>query len=47
MQNSDIRGQRYLNDKTRRATQEMKDRDEFLEELRRIREGAVPVKDED
>jgi len=39
LQNSDIRGQRYLTQKTRRATKESQEREEFLEELRRIREG--------
>src|SRR6266487_3418956 len=36
LQNSDIRGQRYLTQKTRRATKESQEREEFLEELRRI-----------
>jgi four helix bundle protein len=39
LQNSNIRGQRYLTQKTRRATKESQEREEFLEELRRIREG--------
>ncbi|MEP6911178.1 MAG: four helix bundle protein [bacterium] len=39
MQNSDIRGQRYLTDKSRRISREAQERDEFLEELRRVREG--------
>jgi four helix bundle protein len=42
MQDTDIRGQRYLTDKTRRATKESKEREEFLEELRRVREGHSP-----
>jgi len=42
LQNSDIRGQRYLTNKTRRATKESREREEFLEELRRIREGHPP-----
>jgi four helix bundle protein len=42
LQNSDIRGQRYLTDKTRLATKESREREEFLEELRRIREGHPP-----
>ena len=42
MQNTEIRGQRYLSDKTRRVTKESKEREEFLEELRRIREGHSP-----
>lgn len=43
MQNSDIRGQRYLTDKSRRITREAQERDEFLEELRRVREGHSPT----
>ncbi len=38
LQNSQIKGQRYLTDKTRRATQSSREREEFLERLRRIRE---------
>lgn len=34
LQNSEIRGQRYLTDKTRRADKEKREREEFLEELR-------------
>jgi len=43
MQNSDIRGQRYLTDKSRRISREAQERDEFLEELRRVREGHAPT----
>src|SRR6266568_7036400 len=39
LQNSGIKGQRYLTDKTRRATQSAREREEFMEQLRRIREG--------
>ena len=42
LQNSDIRGQRYLTDKSRRVTKEAQDREEFLEELRTVREGHTP-----
>ena len=42
MQNSDIRGQRYLTDKSRRITKESQEREEFLEELKRVREGQRP-----
>ena len=42
LQNSDIRGQRYLTDKSRRITKESQEREEFLEELRKIREGHRP-----
>lgn len=36
LQNSEIKGQRYLNDKSRRAEQTKREREEFAEELRRI-----------
>lgn len=39
LQNTDIRGQRYLNDRSRQREKEIKDRNDFLEELKRIREG--------
>jgi four helix bundle protein len=37
MQNSDIRGQRYLTDKSRRITKEAREREEFLKELDEVR----------
>ncbi|CAN5521100.1 hypothetical protein BH20ACI3_BH20ACI3_09480 [soil metagenome] len=37
LQNSDIRGQRYLTDKGRRATKEAREREEFLRELEEIK----------
>ncbi|HXD32026.1 MAG TPA: four helix bundle protein [Pyrinomonadaceae bacterium] len=42
LQNSDIRGQRYLSNRSRRSAKEMKEREEFLEELKRIREEHRP-----
>ena len=36
-QNSEIRGQRYLTNKGRRATKEARERDEFLKELEEIK----------
>ncbi len=36
-QNSEIRGQRYLTDKGRRATTEAREREEFLKELEEIK----------
>ncbi len=36
-QNSEIRGQRYLTDKGRRATNEAREREEFLKELEEIK----------
>ncbi len=41
LQNSEIKGQRYLTDKARRTNQAVRERDEFLEELRRIQEQNV------
>jgi len=40
LQNSDIPGQRYLTNKVRRSAKEAQERKEFLEELRKIREGG-------
>ena len=40
LQESDIKGQRYLTEKGRRSTQTTKDRKEFLERLSRIREES-------
>ena len=42
LQNSDIRGQRYLNEKERNVARARKDREEFLEELRALRERKMP-----
>lgn len=41
LQNSEIKGQRYLTDKTRRASQAAREREEFLQELRRIQEANI------
>lgn len=40
LQNSEIRGQRYLTDKTKRRTKETREREEFLSELRKMREES-------
>jgi hypothetical protein len=40
LQNSEIRGQRYLTDKGRRATKEAREREEFLKELRDMLKGS-------
>ena len=37
LQNSDIRGQRYLTDKTRHASKASREREEFLKELEEIK----------
>jgi hypothetical protein len=42
LQNSGIKGQRYLTEKTRRATESTRKREEFLERLRAIREAKKP-----
>lgn len=42
LQNSDIRGQRYLNDRSKRMAKQLKERDEFLDELKKIRETHRP-----
>jgi hypothetical protein len=39
LQNSDIRGQRYLTDKDRSRTKAARERGEFLEELKQVRNG--------
>lgn len=38
LQNTSIRGQRYLTEKARKVDRARKDRDEFLQELRRVQE---------
>jgi four helix bundle protein len=43
LQNSDIRGQRYLTNKSKSRTNEAREREEFLNELRRVREGSQPA----
>jgi len=40
LQNSGIKGQRYLTDKTRKADQGKRERDEFLRTLDQIRQGV-------
>ena len=42
LQNSEIKGQRYLTEKTRHLEQVARDRKEFLERLRQIREQSKP-----
>jgi len=37
LQNTEIRGTRYLNDKSRRIEQQRREREEFLAELEQIR----------
>ncbi len=40
LQNSEIRGQRYLTNKGKRSTKEAREREEFLDELRKVREDS-------
>jgi four helix bundle protein len=42
LQNSDIRGQRYLTNKTKRLSKEAREREEFLKELADIRNRKAP-----
>ncbi|MBC7929768.1 MAG: four helix bundle protein [Rubrivivax sp.] len=41
LQNSEIKGQRHLTDKTRRAVKEKDEREEFVAELRRMQEENI------
>lgn len=41
LQNSEIKGQRYLTDKTRRSAQNAREREEFVKELRRAQEENI------
>jgi len=41
LQNSDIRGQRYLTDKSRKSTKEAREREEFLKELEEIKNRRI------
>jgi four helix bundle protein len=47
LQNSDIKGQRYLTDQTKLATQRNRDREDFLEELRLINERAAAAREKE
>jgi len=42
LRDSDQKGERYVSEKTRRADMARRDREEFLEELARIRNAARP-----
>jgi 2-succinyl-5-enolpyruvyl-6-hydroxy-3-cyclohexene-1-carboxylate synthase len=41
LQNSQIKGQRYATQKTRQASEANRQREEFLEELRRMQEDRI------
>ena len=47
LQNSEIKGQRYLTEKSRQAERASHDRERFLEELRQIRERKSSSHDEE
>jgi four helix bundle protein len=47
MQNSDIRGQRYLTNKTKNRTREAQEREAFLDELRKVREDSQSNREND
>lgn len=38
--NSSVKGQRYLTDKGKRSAKEAREREEFLDELRKVRAGS-------
>lgn len=42
LQNSEMRGTRYVNEAVRRRTREAKEREEFLQELERVKRGGSP-----
>ena len=42
LRDSDLKGQRYVTEKTRRATQARQEREEFLKKLEQIRKGSAP-----
>jgi four helix bundle protein len=46
LQSSEIKGQRFLTEKSRRTAQSTRQRAEFLERLRQIREAKKPGRDE-
>ena len=41
LQNSEIKGQRYLTDKSRRLEEQRKEREEFLKEIEQIRQRRI------
>jgi len=42
LRDSEMKGQRYVTEKTRRTTQAHREREEFLKKLEEIRKGAAP-----
>ncbi len=46
IQNSDLKGQRYVTEKTRRTAAAQRERKEFLEKLERIRKVKAPAPEE-
>ena len=45
LQNSDVRGQRYLTNKTKRASKEIREREDFLKELEQVRNRKGQLSD--
>jgi hypothetical protein len=43
LQDSGMKGQRYVTEKTRRETEARRERDEFLRKLQQIRKGSAPA----
>lgn len=46
LQDSELKGQRYVTEKTRRATEARRDREEFLKRLEQMRKGNCPSTEE-
>jgi PP-loop superfamily ATP-utilizing enzyme len=42
LRDSEMKGQRYVTEKTRRVTQARQEREEFLRKLEQIRKGSAP-----
>jgi four helix bundle protein len=42
LRDSELKGQRYVTEKTRRANQARQEREEFLKKLKQIRKGSAP-----
>ena len=42
LRGSELKGQRYVTEKTRRANQARQEREEFLKKLEQIRKGSAP-----
>jgi four helix bundle protein len=47
LRDSELKGERYVSEKTRRADLARRDREEFLKELERVRKGGAPYATDD